>query len=109
MTGRRRFKERYRALDALLIDDVQALEGKEHTQEEFVHTFNALHATGKQIALSSDRPPESLARLAERLRDRFQWGLMRAARIARPPDPNDLVVAHGGRRAGHSPRADRPS
>jgi chromosomal replication initiator protein len=73
--GPDRFKQRYRGLDALLIDDVQALEGKDHTQEEFVHTFNALHATGKQIVLSSDRPPESLARLAERLRDRFQWGL----------------------------------
>jgi chromosomal replication initiator protein len=69
------FKRRYRKLDALLIDDVQALEGKEHTQDEFVHTFNTLHATGKQIVLSSDRPPEALARLAERLRDRFQWGL----------------------------------
>ncbi len=74
--GPDRFKKRYRGLDALLIDDVQALEGKEHTQEEFVHTFNALHATGKQIALSSDRPPEALARLAERLRDRFHWGLI---------------------------------
>ena len=73
--GPERFKQRYRKLDALLIDDVQALEGKEHTQEEFVNTFNALHASGKQIVLSSDRPPEALSRLAERLRDRFQWGL----------------------------------
>jgi chromosomal replication initiator protein len=73
--GPERFKQRYRELDALLIDDVQALEGKEHTQEEFVNTFNALHASGKQIVLSSDRPPEALSRLAERLRDRFRWGL----------------------------------
>ena len=73
--GPERFKQRYRELDALLIDDVQALEGKERTQEEFVNTFNALHASGKQIVLSSDRPPEALSRLAERLRDRFQWGL----------------------------------
>ena len=73
--GPERFKQRYRKLDALLIDDVQALEGKERTQDEFVHTFNALHAAGKQVVLSSDRPPEALARLAERLRDRFGWGL----------------------------------
>ncbi len=73
--GPERFKERYRGLDALLIDDVQILEGKDQTQEEFVHTFNALHGADKQIVLSSDRPPEALARLADRLRDRFQWGL----------------------------------
>jgi chromosomal replication initiator protein len=69
------FKRRYRTLDALLIDDVQVLEGKARTEEEFVHTFNALYTAGKQIVLSSDRPPEALSRLAERLRDRFQWGL----------------------------------
>jgi chromosomal replication initiator protein len=73
--GPEAFKARYRELDALLIDDVQVLEGKQRTEEEFVHTFNALYAAGKQIVLSSDRPPEALSRLAERLRDRFRWGL----------------------------------
>ncbi len=73
--GPARFKQRYRELDALLIDDVQVLEGKARTEEEFVHTFNALFAAGKQVVLSSDRSPEALAQLAERLRDRFQWGL----------------------------------
>jgi chromosomal replication initiator protein len=73
--GPERFKRRYRALDALLIDDVQVLEGKARTEEEFVHTFNTLHAAGKQIVLSSDRPPDALAQLADRLRDRFAWGL----------------------------------
>jgi chromosomal replication initiator protein len=69
------FKARYRELDALLIDDVQVLEGKQRTEEEFVHTFNTLYGAGKQIVLSSDRPPEALSRLADRLRDRFRWGL----------------------------------
>ncbi len=73
--GPERFKQRYRNLDALLIDDVQVLEGKARTEEEFVHTFNALYAAGKQIVLCGDRPPEALAQLAQRLRDRFGWGL----------------------------------
>jgi chromosomal replication initiator protein len=73
--GPARFKQRYRELDALLIDDVQVLEGKQRTEEEFVHTFNTLYGAGKQIVLSSDRPPEALSRLADRLRDRFLWGL----------------------------------
>jgi chromosomal replication initiator protein len=73
--GPAEFKRRHRDVDALLIDDVQALEGKRHTEEEFVDTFNALHRAGKQIVLSSDRPPEALEQLAERLRDRFHWGL----------------------------------
>jgi chromosomal replication initiator protein len=82
--GPERFKARYRELDALLIDDVQVLEGKQRTEEEFVHTFNALHSAGKQIVLSSDRPPHSLSRLETRLRDRLQWGLCVAL------DPPDL-------------------
>ena len=81
--GPEAFKRRYRELDALLIDDVQILEGKARTEEEFVHTFNTLHAAGKQIVLSSDRPPEALAKLEERVRDRFQWGLTVAIE---PPD-----------------------
>jgi chromosomal replication initiator protein len=80
--GPERFKERYRNVDALLIDDVQVIEGKPRTEEEFVHTFNALHGAGKQIVLSSDRPPHAHAQLAERLRDRFAWGL--TVEIAEP-------------------------
>ena len=74
-SGPEAFKARYRELDALLIDDVEFLEGKLQTAEEFFHTFNALHTAGKQIVLSSDRPPEALSQLAERLRDRFAWGM----------------------------------
>jgi chromosomal replication initiator protein len=73
--GAEGFKERYRGLSVLLIDDVQFLEDKPHTEEEFFHTFNALHEAGGQLVLSCDRPPEALSRLAERLRDRFDWGL----------------------------------
>jgi chromosomal replication initiator protein len=69
------FKARYRDLDVLLIDDVQFLEGKHHTEEEFFHTFNALYEAGSQIVLSADRIPSELSVLAKRLRDRFEWGL----------------------------------
>ena len=70
-----RFKERYREVGALLIDDVQFLEGKARTEDEFFHTFNELYSAGSQIVLSSDRPPEAMERLTERMRDRFAWGL----------------------------------
>jgi chromosomal replication initiator protein len=73
--GVERFKQRYRRYDVLLIDDVQFLEGKSHTADEFFHTFNALHDAGAQIILSADRLPLQLSALAERLRQRFQWGL----------------------------------
>ncbi|MCD8109444.1 MAG: chromosomal replication initiator protein DnaA [Clostridiales bacterium] len=75
-TAMKKFREKYRKIDVLLIDDVQFIIGKESTQEEFFHTFNDLHVAKKQIIISSDRPPKEMETLEERIRSRFEWGLL---------------------------------
>ena len=97
-----KFRQKYRNIDVLLIDDIQFIAGKDSTQEEFFHTFNELRESGKQIVLSSDKPPKDISLLEERLKTRFEWGLLadvsmadyetRLAILRKKRDENHVII-----------------
>ena len=100
--GTEKFRQKYRNIDVLLIDDIQFIAGKERLQEEFFHTFNTLHESGKQIVISSDKPPRDIPLLEDRLKSRFEWGLLadvsmadyetRLAILRKKTDENHIII-----------------